>query len=86
MVHKVPFTTGSYATSITPKPPFYLLVPSIHEIPEKVKKENKGKAFALGEFFGSDKGAEMAVRKAGYGKDKQRILKTQGYYRLKGEW
>jgi len=81
MVHK-----SSYTTAIRPKPPFYLFVPNIHEIPEEIKKENKGKAFALGEFFDSDKGAEMAVKKAGYGEDKQRILKAQGYFRLKGEW
>lgn len=37
-----------YATSIQPKEPFFLLVPSLGEIPANVRQQNVGKAFALG--------------------------------------
>jgi len=79
MVHKTPYEKmGSYATSITPRPPFFLFVPCIHEIPPAVKKENKGKAFAFGHFYKTDKEAEKEIKEAGYNKGKIRILKTQG--------
>jgi len=74
-----------YATSIQPKAPFFLLVPSIGEIPATVRQQNVGKAFALGDFYDTDAEALRAVLSAGYGKAKQETLRKQGYFRLKGE-
>jgi len=47
---------------------------------------NKGKAFALGTFFNTDEEALKEVKRAGYNKEKQKILKEQGYLVFKSEW
>ena len=75
-----------HTMKITPRPPFYLFVPSIYEIPEDLKKQNKGKAFVFGHFYDTDEKATKEVKDAGYDKTKIRILKSQGYFRLRGEW
>jgi len=68
-----------YTTTIKPKPPFYLFVPSIHEIPPNIRKKMKNKAFALGRFFDTDKEANKEVKEAGYRGEKVKILRKQGY-------
>lgn len=71
--------TGMFSTTIAPKPPFYLFVPSIHEIPKNVLAQMKGSAFALGDFYKTDSEAVQAIKKAGYDKSNQVILEQQGY-------
>lgn len=74
-----------FTTTISPRPPFYLFVPSIDEIPANYLKKMRGKAFALGDFFDSDEEALMEVKKNGYkGKDID-ILREQGYLVFKDE-
>lgn len=72
-----------YTTIIRPIPPFYLLVPSINEMPPSVLKENEGKSFALGKFYDTDEEAIEVVKDAGYTKSQMKILESQGYLRTK---
>jgi hypothetical protein len=69
----------AFVTTIKPKPPFYLFVPSVYEIPKDYLKKMKGKAFALGSFFDTDEEAEKDVKEAGYKGEKVKILEEQGY-------
>lgn len=74
---------ASWSTSIKPQSPFFLFVPSINEMPPRVRAENANRAFALGEFYSTNDKAMAAVRKAGYiAKEQQATLKKQGYLRL----
>jgi hypothetical protein len=70
----------AYSTTIKPKEPFFLFVPSLNDIPQEIKDKNIGKWFALGEFFDTEQEAERKVRSAGYGLKKQEILKQQNYF------
>jgi len=76
----------AYSTTIAPKPPFFLFVPNIKEVNPELKNMNRSKAFALGTFFGTNEEALKEVKKAGYNKSQQNILKEQGYLAFKGEW
>lgn len=73
----------SWETTIHPKPPFFLFVPSYEEIPEKVREENKDRAFILGEFVDTDEEAIRKAKKAGYDEEGIRTLKEQSYLKLK---
>ena len=70
----------SYSTTIKPKEPFFLFVPSLEEMPKEVLQENKGKWFALGEFFQTKTQAQKKIKQAGYNDAKTKILIQQKYF------
>jgi hypothetical protein len=67
-------------TMITPRPPYFLFVPAIHEMPVEEIRENKGKsAFAFGHFVKSTNEAMKEAKKNGYKKKDIKLLEQQGY-------
>jgi len=73
----------AYTTTIRPKPPFYLFIPSYNEIPENIRKQNKGKYFSLGKFFNTKQQALKYAKESGYNKKDIEILQVQSYLKLK---
>ena len=72
-----------WTTTIRPRPPFFLFVPSFKEIPKDVREKNKDKFFALGEFFDTKEKALKKIKEAGYDKKGMMILQKQSYLKLK---
>ena len=70
----------SYATTIKPRPPFMLFVPSLDEIPADVREQHKGQFFALGEFYPTLGEAKKKVKEAGYNGKQVQVLAEQKYF------
>jgi hypothetical protein len=73
--------SGGYGTTIKPRPPYYLFVPAINEVPANVRAGHKGEAFALGDFFKNKEEALKSIKKKGYKDSDVNLLKMQGYYK-----
>jgi len=71
-----------FSTTIQPRPPFFLFVPSLDEIPAQERAKHKGEYFALGHFYKTLKQARVEVKESGYGsKEKIDVLIKQGYFK-----